>query len=328
MQALICRAPHDRIADRLKAVAPNLEVVVAETDGSLTLDGGPFDPAKLEADIWWLTLEAFGRQGGGYFDRLAGSKDARWVQTAFAGVENPMFKVLARDGLTVTNSSAQAPAIAEYVTIHAFSLLHPIAEQAAHQQAHAWTRVNFREVAQSRWLIVGFGHIGQEIARRAKAFGAHVTAARRSAASEGLADEVCTIADLNACLPQADVVVLACALNDETRDLAGAGFFAAMKPGSILVNIGRGGLVDEDALRAALDDDRPAHAVLDVFKTEPLPADAWFWDHPKVRVTPHASNRGELTQARGDELFLDNLSRYVRGEPLRNVTRSADIGVG
>ena len=328
MQAVICRAPYDRIADRLKAVAPELQIVVAEPDGGLTSGGAPFDASELKAEIWWLTLEAFGKQGGGYFDRLAASKDARWVQTAFAGLENPMFKALARDGLSVTNSSAQAPAIAEYVTIHAFSLLHPIARQAAHQRAHEWKRVNFREVAQSRWLIVGFGHIGQEIARRAKAFGAHVTAARRSPSSEGLADEVCTIADLGACLPDADVVVLACALNDDTRDLADSRFFAAMKPGAVLVNIGRGGLVDENALRAALDEDRPAHAVLDVFKTEPLPADAWFWDHPKVRVTPHASNRGELTQARGDELFLDNLLRYVRGEPLRNPTRPADIGVG
>ena len=328
MQALICRAPYDRVAERLSEVAPQVEVVVAEPDGNLTSGGAPFDASRLRADIWWLTLEAFGKQGGGYFGRLEQSPSARWVQTAFAGLENPMFKTLAREGLTVTNSSAQAPAIAEYVTIHAFSLLHPIDQQAAHQRAHEWKRVNFREIAQTRWLIVGFGHIGQEIARRAKAFGAHVTAARRSPSSEGLADEVCTIAELPTCLPQADVIVLACALNDETRDLADARFFAAMKPGAILINIGRGGLVDEDALRAGLDADRPAHAVLDVFKEEPLPADAWFWDHPKVRVTPHASNRGELTQARGDELFLDNLSRYVRGEPLRNVVRADDIGVG
>lgn len=121
---------------------------------------------------------------------------------------------------------------------------------------------------------------------------------------------------------------MACALNDETRDLANAGFFAAMKPGSILINIGRGGLLDEDALRASLDADRPGHAVLDVFKTEPLPADSLIWDHPKVRVTPHASNRGALTGARGEALFLENLGRYLRCEPLLNLVNPADIGVG
>lgn len=328
MQALLLRAPFERIADRLAALAPDLDVVVLEPDGGLTLRGAAFDAGALKPDIWWLSLEAFGKRGGDYFPRLAASPDARWVQTAFAGLDNPMFRPLARDGLTVTNSSAQAPAIAEYVTIHALSLLHPIAEQAARQRAHEWTPVNFREVGQTRWLIVGFGNIGREIAQRAKAFGAQIEAVRRSPDPEGLADAVSTIADLPRTLPAADVVVLACALNEETRGLAGADFFAAMKPGSILINIGRGGLVDEDALRAGLDRDQPAHAVLDVFQTEPLPADAWFWDHPKVRVTPHASNRGELTGARGDALFLENLGRYLRGEPMLNLTRPADIGAG
>ena len=164
MQALLLRAPYERIADRLAALAPDLDVVVLEPDGGLTLRGAAFDAGALKPDIWWLTLEAFGKRGGDYFPRLAASSDARWVQTAFAGLDNPMFRPLARDGLTVTNSSAQAPAIAEYVTIHALSLLHPIAEQAARQRAHDWTPVNFREVGQTRWLIVGFGNIGREIA--------------------------------------------------------------------------------------------------------------------------------------------------------------------
>jgi phosphoglycerate dehydrogenase-like enzyme len=328
MQALLLRAPYERIADRLATLAPDLDVVVLEPDGGLTLRGAPFDAGSLKPDIWWLSLDAFGKRGGDYFPRLAASPDARWVQTAFAGLDNPMFKPLAREGLTVTNSSAQAPAIAEYVTIHALSLLHPIAQQATHQAAHEWTPVNFREVGQTRWLIVGFGNIGREIAQRAKAFGAQIEAVRRSPDPEGLADTVSTLADLPRTLPQADVVVLACALNEDTRDLADAAFFAAMKPGAILINIGRGGLVDEDALRAGLDRDQPAHAVLDVFKTEPLPADAWFWDHPKVRVTPHASNRGELTGARGDALFLENLGRYLRGDPMLNVTRPEDIAAG
>lgn len=328
MQAFLIRAPFDRISGRLTALAPDLDVVVLEPDGGLTLRGQPFDAADLKPDIWWLTLDAFGAQAKDYFGRLAVSPDAKWVQTVFAGVENPMFKPLARPGLQVTNSSAQAPAIAEYVVIHALSLLHPIAEQARHQSDHAWKRVSFREVGQTRWLVIGFGSIGREIAVRAKAFGAHVEAVRRSTSAEGLADAVSTIADLPQTLPEADVVVLACALNDETRDLEDAKFFAAMKPGAILINIGRGGLVDEDALRAALDQDKPAHAVLDVFKTEPLPADAWFWDHPKVRVTPHASNRGELTGERGDSLFLENLGRYVRGDAPKNPVNPADIGVG
>lgn len=328
MQAFILRAPFDRIAGRLRALAPDLDVVVQEPDGGLTLRGQPFDRADLAPEICWLTIDTFGKAGHGYVEVMTGTPSVKWVQTIFAGVELPALKPLARPGVTVTNSSAQAAAIAEYVTIHALSLLHPITEQAAHQKAHEWTRVGFREVGQTRWLIVGFGNIGREIAKRAKAFGATVEVVRREPDGEGLADHVSTLADLQESLPQADVVVLACALNDGTRDIADARFFAAMKPGSILVNIGRGGLVDEDALKASLDADKPAHAVLDVFKTEPLPADAWFWDHPKVRVTPHASNRGALTGARGEELFLDNLARYLKGEPLKNRVKPEDIGVG
>jgi phosphoglycerate dehydrogenase-like enzyme len=326
MQALLLRSSYDKIAGRLNAVAPDLDVVVLEPDRSLTLRGASLDPSALNAEIYWLTQEAFGGSGAGYFSTLTSSPHAGWVQTVFAGLDNPVFAPLRR--LTVTNSSAQAPAIAEYVTIHALSLLHPIADQARRQAAHDWTPQPFREVAQTRWLIVGFGNIGREIARRAKAFGAAVEAVRRSQDDEGLADQVSRQADLPQRLPHADVVVLACALTDETRDLADAAFFAAMKPGAILINIGRGGLLDEDALKTALDQDRPGHAVLDVFRTEPLPADSWLWDHPKVRVTPHASNRGELTRARGEDLFLENLARYTRGEPLINLMRAEDIGGG
>jgi phosphoglycerate dehydrogenase-like enzyme len=100
-----------------------------------------------------------------------------------------------------------------------------------------------------------------------------------------------------------------------------------MKPGAIRINIGRGGLVDEDALRAGLDRDQPAHAVLDVFATEPLPADSWFWDHPKVRVSAHTSNSGDGNLGRGDELFLENLRRYLAKEPLLNEADPREVGL-
>ncbi len=106
-----------------------------------------------------------------------------------------------------------------------------------------------------------------------------------------------------------------------------AAFFQALKPGAILLNIGRGGLVDEDALKAGLDRDQPAHAVLDVFQTEPLPADSWFWDHPKVRVSAHTSNSGDGNLGRGDALFLENLRRYLAKEPLLNEADPSEVGL-
>ena len=135
------------------------------------------------------------------------------------------------------------------------------------------------------------------------------------------------MAGLPGVLPESDVVVLACALNDDTRDLANDAFFAALKPGAILINIGRGGLVDEDALKRGLDAGKPAYAVLDVFQVEPLPVDSWMWEHPTVRISAHTSNSGQGTAARGDQLFVDNLKRFLAGEPLINEASPSEVGL-
>ena len=122
-----------------------------------------------------------------------------------------------------------------------------------------------------------------------------------------------------------DVVVLSLPLNANTANMVDAAFLAAMKPGSVLVNVGRGGLVDEAALLAALDAGKPEHAILDVFQTEPLPAESRFWSHPRVTATPHASPMGSGLQARSDALFVDNLTRYLAGEPLLNEVSAKDV---
>jgi phosphoglycerate dehydrogenase-like enzyme len=107
--------------------------------------------------------------------------------------------------------------------------------------------------------------------------------------------------------------------------MADTAFFQAMKPGAVFVNVGRGGLVDEDALLAALDQGKPEHAILDVFRTEPLPADSRFWDHPRVTLTPHASPLGSGLSGRSDALFLDNLNRFLDGRPLLNAVTAEDV---
>jgi phosphoglycerate dehydrogenase-like enzyme len=115
---------------------------------------------------------------------------------------------------------------------------------------------------------------------------------------------------------QADVVVLAAPATTETNDLVDADLLGRMKDGSMLVNVARGSLVDEDALLVALDRGVPAAAVLDVFRTEPLPDDHPFWTHPSVRITPHNSAGGLGRLQRQADLFADNLARYLAGEPL------------
>jgi len=317
------------VRDRLRAIAPHAEIVTALTAEDYELAGQPIDKDAIDPEIVWLSLDSYASGTlGALYGRLMKAEAPRWTQIMAAGIDNPIFRNILEKGVRLSKSSAQATPIAEYVVAHALSLQVPIPQQAALQTKHEWKSTPYRELGHTRWVLVGFGNIGHEIAKRIKPFGVHLTVVRRTPAGDGdLADQVITLRDIHRELPDADVVVLACALNDDTRNMCDDAFFRAMKPGSVLINIGRGGLVDEDALKAGLDRDQPGHAVLDVFQTEPLPADSWFWDHPKVRVTAHTSNSGDGNLGRGDELFLENLRRYLAHQPLLNEADPSEVGL-
>ncbi len=328
MQILTSHAAHARVADRLAGLGGDLDIVTLDTEGVFRRGGAVIDGAEVDPEVFWISLDQYrAGQLPAFFGRILQGTRGKWIQVFSAGIDNPAFKMVMGKGIRLSKSSAQAPAIAEYVMCHALSLLAPIARYRDAQAAHDWKTVDYREIASMRWLLLGFGAIGSEIARRLQPFGAHLTVVRRHAAPEPLAAQVRPPSDLITLLPDADVVVLACALNDSTRGIANADFFAAMKKGSLLINIGRGGLIDEAALKAGLDRDQPAQAVLDVFETEPLPADSWFWDHPKIRVTAHCAGAGDGVQARGDTLFLENLRRYRAGEALLNEASKSEVGL-
>jgi phosphoglycerate dehydrogenase-like enzyme len=247
------------------------------------------------------------------------------VQSATAGFDHPMFGQLVSKGVSLTTSHGQAVGMADYVLAGVLDHFQRGPERRAAQTAHVWWRESFREVEGTRWLVIGFGAIGQGVAKRARAFGAEVIGVRRNPAIHPLADRIVGLNVLAGELPDADVVVLSIPLSAATRHLANAGFFAAMKPGSVLVNVGRGGLVDEPALLAALDRGIPAHAVLDVFAIEPLPTESPFWDNPRVAVNGHASGLTGGQHLRNQALFLDNLARFAAGEPLLNLARPEDV---
>ncbi|HEX4710372.1 NAD(P)-dependent oxidoreductase [Phenylobacterium sp.] len=328
MQILMTKAAYGRVADRLPASAPHAEVVTAVSADTYECNGRPIAVEDIDPEVVWLSLDSFADGTLGHlFGRLMKTEAPRWTQIMAAGIDNPMFRSIMEKGVRISKSSAQATPIAEYVVAHALSLQLPIQAQADAQRRHAWERTPYRELGHTRWVLVGYGNIGHEIAKRIRPFGVHLTVVRRNPAPEPLADRVVGLADFRAAAAEADVVALACALNDETRGLCDEAFFRALKPGAILINIGRGGLVDEDALKSGLDRDQPAHAVLDVFATEPLPADSWFWDHPKVRVSAHTSNSGDGNLARGDDLFLENLRRYLAKEPLLNEADPSEVGL-
>jgi phosphoglycerate dehydrogenase-like enzyme len=315
MQLLLSEAAYLRVSDRLATMGEDLDVVTVDTVGALKRAGEPIDGTDVDPEVFWVSLDIhLSGMLPSFFARILQGTQGKWAQMFFAGLDSPVLKKLIAKGIRITKNSAQSRAIAEYVMCHALSFLHPIAEQRRAQEAHEWKRISFREIGETRWLMVGLGAIGTEIARRLQPFGAHLTVFRRNDTPTTFAADIRPTSDLIHHLPHADVVILACARNDETRGIAGPEFFKAIKKGSLLINIARGGLVDEAALKAGLDRDQPASAVLDVFGTEPLPYDSWLWDHPKVSVTAHCSNAGNGVLGRGDSLFLDNLRRYCSGE--------------
>ncbi len=316
----------EHIGERLEALGLDIDVVTFGKGGQFQVGGASVPPAEVDVDYFWLSSHA-SRDGGQQtaFDTVLACRSVGVLQTYNAGLDHPFYRNAADRGIRICNSSAQGVAISEYAIAQVMSVFHPVAEQRQMQAAREWRVTPFREISRTHWLIIGFGPIGQAIAERVKAFGAAVSVARRNPERCAIADRVGTQAELPSLLPDADVIVLACPLNDATRGLADSRFFAAAKPGALLVNVARGGVIDDAALLAALDGGGVETAILDVFRTEPLPPDNPYWTHPKVRLTPHTSFAGNGFQARWDQLFLDNIVRFANGQPLIREVDPAEI---
>jgi len=316
----------EHIGPRLDALGLDLDICTFNKDGRFLIDGADVDPSDVSVDYLWLSahINAGGARDG-VFDTVLACKSIGLLQTFNAGLDHPFYKKVSDKGVPICNSSAQGVAISEYVMAQVMSLIHPIDHQRQLQADRDWQTTPFPELSKTHWMIIGYGPIGQAVAARVKPFGAEITVVRRSATDTENADRVGTMANLDAYLPDADVVVLACPLNETTRGFADASFFAAVNKGAILVNIARGPLIDDAALIQALDTGRLSSAVLDVFHKEPLPTDDPLWTHPKVRMTCHTSFSGDGVQGRWDQLFLDNIVRYVNNEPLIHPVDPANI---
>ena len=317
---------HEHIGKRLDALGLDVEVHTFGKDGLYVVNGRKVAPADMAVDYMWLTshlnLDNYRDKA---FELCLATRSIKVLQTFNAGLDHPFYKKISDKGVRICNSSAQGVAIAEYTLGQVMAVLQPIELQRDLQRQKEWKVTPFREISQTHWLIVGFGPIGQEIAKRVKAFGASVDVVRRSPQESPYVDRMGRTADLPAFTREADVIVIACPLNADTRGMVDAHFFGNVKQGAILVNIARGGLIDDAALIAALDSGRLATAILDVFHQEPLPLDNPFWEHPKVRLTSHTSFSGNGSRGRWDQLFLDTLPRFVRGEPLPLEVNPRDI---
>lgn len=309
MQILIPTSPWfqlwDRHLEQIRAVAPAAEITVKPMSGLTAAD---VDPAEI----------IFGFPGK---ELVESAKRLRWIQLASAGADR---LINTRPDVILTNASGTfGIPIAEWVIGAMVTLSRHLHIYRDRQKQARWEGMPAaKEIYGSAVGILGLGDIGQEVAKRAKAMGARVIGSRRTAAPapEGV-DALLPIDDL---LPQVDFLVMALPGTAETQRIMSAERLRLMKPGSFFLNVGRGTSVDEPALIEVLQSGHLAGAALDVTAVEPLPPDSPLWQMEQVLITPHCSGRSlEANADRRIDIFLDNLKRYMNGQPLRNVVDRA-----
>jgi len=307
---LVSDQVEDHYRAALDAAAPGVARVVLRPDGC---EG---DPSRVE--IAFFSGDLFPERVREFVLALRDAKQLRWLHTFSAGVDNPWFQALRARGVRLTTSSgANAVPIAQTVLLYLLALSRDFARWQDAQKRHAWEPHQVVDLQDLTLGVVGLGPIGLEVARLGAALSMRVVAVRRSPRG----DEPCEtwpIARLDALLPRADALVLALPLSDDTRHLLDARRVALLKRGAWLVNVGRGAVVDEAALVAALQSGQLGGAGLDVFEVEPLPPESPLWSLPNVIVTPHNSGDSPGNQVRAAEIFLGNLARFGRGAALRN----------
>lgn len=261
-------------------------------------------------------------------EQITAAKKLRWIHSPAAAVHQLIFPELVDSDIILTNArEVHGPVVAEHVIALIFALAKKIPDAVRLQRRHEWGQQSMwdelprvREVAGATVGLVGLGSIGRAVAKSAKALGMRVIAVREhpERGSEG-ADVVFGPGQINEVFRQADYVVLAAPVTDNTKAIANAGRLALMKPDACLINVGRGPLVDETALAAALRDRKIGGAALDVFPKEPLAADSPLWDVPNLLITPHTAALTDKLWERHYVLFSGNLRRYLNGKPLLGV---------
>jgi len=252
---------------------------------------------------------------------ISRAPNLRWLQIAFAGTDHPVFRQLIDRGVTITNASgATAPAIAQTVMMYLLMLSRRMPELDIARAERRWAPERSRDLHGLRLGIVGYGAIGEQIAHHALPFGVDAIGVRRTPTGDE-AIEVWSDDRLDELLAWADAVAVCTPLTDATRGLFDADRFARMRPGAWFVNVGRGAICDEPALIEALRSGHLGGAGLDVFETEPLPADNPLWTMPNVVMTPHCSGDTIRSDERAVEIMLANFARRAAGELLLNVVR-------
>lgn len=300
----------DYLADLL-AASPLVRFTRIRSAADLTDALPDTDAIVMLGHLYTAEVAALIRQKG---------ERVRWIQLTTAGYDGFTFHGVP-ETIAVTNAGhSHGPMVAEHAIMLLAALtrrLHLFAEPQARRVFDRAIALPLATLEDSTVAILGFGGIGRETARRAKAFGAKVIAIARTARHDELADAVVPSSQLHDVLATADSLIVTAALTAETQGMIDAGALVAMKPGGILVNIARGGIVDTGALVAALKSGQLSGAGLDVTDPEPPPPDHPLWSCPNLIITPHVSGMGSpAVKRRIGALVMENLGRFVSGQPL------------
>ena len=294
----------------LESVPTGVRVVFGQTPHDFGADLSRAD-AILS---WWRGRDALD-------PILAAAPQVRWIHANAAGLDHLVSPALAASSAIVTNSrGVYGEALGEYVIAAMLYFVKDLARLRDAQARRAWEPFEGERLAGKVLGIIGYGDIGAAIAQRATALGMQVLAyRRRPALSAGDPNVARVVSQLRDAVAPADFVALATPLTPETRHFFGAEQLSWMRATAVLINVGRGPAIDEPALIDALQRRAIRGAALDVFETEPLPATHPFWSMPQVLLSPHCADRVDGWLDRTMELFLANLGRFVRGEPLANI---------
>jgi len=319
----------DELLARLRAVSERIEV----------LSYPARQPRDVPDDVWEATQVL-------YTDTVVPEPEQvphlRWIHVHSAGVDHLWDQpvVQTAEVLLTTSSGIHAPVVAEYVLMMMLAFAHRLPEMMALKArsewpADAWTVLHPQPLRGSTVGIVGYGNIGREIARVAQTFGMEVLAAKRDVRQPADLDSYtlpghgdpegvyfhrlyppeALVTMVRVC----DFVVLAVPLTEATRRMITADVLAAMKPSAYLINVSRGGVIDEAALQDALQRGVIAGAACDVFEAEPLPADSPLWKLPTLIITPHVAGSMPDYNERAVQVFIENLKRYLARKDLLNL---------
>lgn len=301
-----------------------LGVEVVKLESAAADDSVQVDAAFISRDVTGLSLKHVVLEDlANCYRVLRRSPQLAWVHTHSAGADRPIYAELMARGVAVTTSSgANAEVVAQTALAGLLALSRKFPQLMAAQARREWAPLIGGplppDLAGQTVVLLGWGPIAQRLQPMLALLGLQVVVVRRTAEPAGPGIETIAYTDLHRVLPRAQWLLLACPLTPQTRGLLDEAALARLPRGAQLVNVARGEVVVESALIGALKSGHLGGAFLDVFETEPLPAESPLWSLPGVMVTPHSAGPAAGNAARTAAIFLDNLQRWTLGQPLRN----------